>query len=111
MPLFPYIYESLSHASEIRLLKLPERPADLRNFALEHVLLTSRPKYHAVSHTWGTQVPYKTLFLNQTSYLKITESLWAAIHLFVQYFAGEYLWIDQICINQGQKMRSGLKST
>jgi hypothetical protein len=105
----PYSYESLERASEIRLLRLPNPSAkpvnqqDLPDFTLDHVLLNSRPKYYSVSYTWGSQTPSVDIILNQKFSLKITKNLWTAILMFGRYYPGDYLRIDQICINQASQ--------
>ncbi|RFU30435.1 hypothetical protein B7463_g5926, partial [Scytalidium lignicola] len=89
------------YSSNIRILKVHKANAfeDPLICDLQVEQLDSQPQYAALSYTWGDQPFDHHLECNKQS-LNVTDSLDYAIRLFRQHFAGQKIWIDQICINQ-----------
>jgi hypothetical protein len=102
-PLLNDIYEPLDLTSKqpsirIAILRAAPREANIR-ITLAHATFASRPRYEALSYTWGKPEPVKAIELNGIT-VQIRENLWLAlVHL---QDAGEerILWIDAICIKQ-----------
>jgi Heterokaryon incompatibility protein (HET) len=105
-----YQYNPLQNG-EIRLLtvgrKLPHVPLCLQ---LEHASLRSKPRYFALSYTWGLPGPNfpaewgdkstKVVKLSGEDF-HVQYNLHSALHLLESEFeAGTKFWIDAICINQ-----------
>ena len=94
-------YEPLGR-NEIRLLKpLRQRANDL-SFELVHVSLSSRPNYAALSYIWGPPGDTRRVLLNEQLF-PIRENLYEALwQLQDSKQVDKYLWVDAICINQGE---------
>lgn len=94
------IYTPLAEG-HIRLLSL-EWPAedDHPLGSLIDVSLNENPSYEALSYAWGeneASIPFSC----DGRILRVTPNLNAALHRLVSRGASRILWIDQICINQG----------
>ncbi|TGO35106.1 hypothetical protein BHYA_0170g00180 [Botrytis hyacinthi] len=85
----------------IRLLNLlPGNSTQQPRCSLKHVNFGERPKYNAVSYTWGNEADQKPIFIDDRYFL-VTENLYKALICLQQQGAKEYvLWVDAICINQ-----------
>lgn len=97
-----YVYSPLPQRS-VRLLHLaPEHGNTTLCFELEVFTLDKRPKYNALSYCWGTTIRTVPIKCNGKEML-ITNILNEALHVMLSHHRGgafEWLWIDQICINQ-----------
>jgi hypothetical protein len=69
-------------------------------FRLIECTLEHTPPFQTVSYVWGTQVANETLELADGTFLGVTKSLAEALPYIVRACICEYLWIDQLCINQ-----------
>jgi len=58
------------------------------------------PTYEAVSYTWGNASVQKKVICNDES-MQVTRSLHDALQVFRQPHAERMLWVDALCINQG----------
>ncbi|QDS72613.1 hypothetical protein FKW77_001710 [Venturia effusa] len=65
------------------------------------VTLDSAPPFEALSYVWGDAERPHNLFFANRRHLPITTSLSSALPLISTHCTTEYLWIDQICIDQG----------
>ncbi|TGO54625.1 hypothetical protein BCON_0104g00220 [Botryotinia convoluta] len=85
----------------IRLLHLlPGNSTQQPRCSLKHVNFGERPKYNAVSYTWGNEADQQPIVIDDRYFL-VTENLYKALICLQQQSATEYvLWIDAICINQ-----------
>jgi hypothetical protein len=104
----PFTYDKIPINAEeqIRLLKLFPSPrisstnsleVDIK-CSLKPVSLFHKPAYIALSYTWGSETPLKTILIDGKA-LGITLNLHDALcHL--QQDELIYLWVDAICINQ-----------
>lgn len=115
------LYEPLS-ARNIRLLRLDTTSSTAQVGSLVVVDLDTVPPYYALSHTWVTQdeaEPVPTVVGGQA--LSISLELSMAIQRIrvlarqredTHWVLGskvEYLWIDSICINQGDKLERAMQ--
>lgn len=66
---------------------------------LQHVAFAQRPKYEALSYTWGTDAPWKEIFLDNKPFF-VRGNLWDALRHLRRASSERALWIDAICINQ-----------
>ena len=114
------LYEPLNYEqNEIRLLRLPKQvnfksETGSLDFTLETCELTSLRRYVAISYVWGPPVPCHTIKVNgvaltvrQNLYDFLMEALQPLERKTYHQNSGwkdwtdvEYLWIDQICIDQ-----------
>ncbi|TGO29531.1 hypothetical protein BPAE_0014g00830 [Botrytis paeoniae] len=85
----------------IRLLHLsPGNSTQQPRCSLKHVNFGKRPKYNAVSYTWGNEADQQPIVIDD-QYFLVTENLYKALVCFQQQSVTEYvLWVDAICINQ-----------
>lgn len=97
-----YTYSPIdSQSNEIRLLELqPGRYGAPLNGLLRVVKLGDKPKYEALSYTWGPIVDDKYVTLDGTATLTISDNLSRALQRLRYRWRKRVLWIDQICINQ-----------
>lgn len=98
-------YQDLDHTKkEIRLFHIDMRRDDKRSFGdLKHCDfdLNTIPKYRALSYTWGPPYPSFDLPLNSKgAYLSIRRNLLEFLQIYKDRHYGEWIWIDQLCINQ-----------
>lgn len=91
----------------IRLLRLtPQDSANLngQDVAIHCDLTTwpldEAPAYVAVSYTWGDPMHSKTVRLNNKAFT-VRQSCWYVLAQAQQNCITGYLWIDAVCINQG----------
>lgn len=95
--------------SQIRLLRLEpcqnvhEQPI----CSLEIVSLEDSPQYEALSYAWGNPRVRKPITLNGAQW-RVTESLHAALRYLRDRRVETILWVDALCIDQGNlEERSG----
>lgn len=85
---------------QIRLLHLNPDPANL-SAVLEIVSLNDKPRYTALSYTWGLEKSNAGIALNGNARQPITRNLQVALeHLCADANEPITLWIDALCINQ-----------
>ncbi|KAF7918562.1 hypothetical protein BELL_0210g00020 [Botrytis elliptica] len=79
---------------------LPGSSTQQPRCSLKHVNFGGRPKYNAVSYTWGNEANQKPIVI-EDRYFLVTGNLYKALICLQQQSATEYvLWVDAICINQ-----------
>lgn len=67
---------------------------------LKHAIFGERPKYNAVSYTWGNEADQQPIVIDDRSFL-VTKNLYKALICLQQQSVTEYVfWVDAICINQ-----------
>lgn len=123
-----YQYKPLEPGT-IRLLSIEWRDQDdiaadgVVLCSIQHVSLNTFPKYTALSYVWGPPEPGRYIFLNGYK-TKVTGNLGLALHMFNNILASRNeglasrneglavkdgdlvslpLWVDALCINQGDK--------
>jgi hypothetical protein len=107
-------YEPLKLPRHIRLLKIinfdllackdwsATEPPRFPYYEMVRVPLASLPEYTALSYTWGR--PKRTHVLGIAGApFAITASLAEALRALPRIAPSEYLWIDQVCINQADE--------
>ncbi|XPS95616.1 hypothetical protein M3J09_004901 [Ascochyta lentis] len=68
---------------------------------LQVVSLDDDPTYETLSYAWGTEQSPRSVLVNGTHYLTITQNLDCALrHLRYRSIYPRVLWIDALCINQ-----------
>jgi hypothetical protein len=95
------IYNSLTNVDDIRLLHLEPISSLDRNSmkcTLQHVRLSDKPRYEALSYMWGP-IEMRPLEINGKRY-DVRENLWQALFHLQKADATRVLWIDAVCINQ-----------
>ncbi|KPI44852.1 uncharacterized protein AB675_2385 [Cyphellophora attinorum] len=96
---FPYLRLK---SDEIRLLKPLTRPPEPLSFEIVHVPLPSRPHYVALSYTWGPPDNRHQISLNGRRFSIRTNLNDALQQIQSSKLVSDYLWVDAICINQGE---------
>lgn len=108
------LYESLPlpDASSTRILRiLPVQPSDVPNtIACEMtvIYLDPPPKYNAVSYVWGQDDPSGShnVSINGTL-MPVRPNIWHFLEQMRKETFEDLLWIDAICINQGDIAERG----
>lgn len=99
-----YKHEPLSlPKQQIRLLEVNFEDSDILSGTLRHLDLgDDYPPYQALSYTWGAPEPQYQIRLNDNQPFAIRQNLYAFLNVFVRKPAiqSQYIWIDQICIDQ-----------
>ncbi|GAP82971.1 putative HET domain-containing protein [Rosellinia necatrix] len=105
LPLIPYQYQPLSPAAQTRIIVLePSLDASAPLVCgVEELQLVSDEGFQALSYTWGEPRLTETLVVNRVSLLRITANLRDALRRFRLPFGPRRLWVDAICINQGDE--------
>ena len=92
--------------NEIRLLKPLPRSSDSLCYSIEHVSLASKPRYAALSYTWGLPGDLHHILLNGQRF-PIRHNLHDALsQISSTKLVNNYLWVDAICINQAQSVNA-----
>lgn len=95
-----YTYQKISR-QELRLLT-PRRSSksnELR-FAIRAYPVSNTPKYVAISYTWGNDTAQMVVYLNDTRY-RIRPNLWWCLYYVSMNDEWRHIWVDFICIDQG----------
>ena len=97
----PFVYSPLERYGSIRLIKARINDAGILDCAMLHTALDADelPNYSALSYVWGNSSITESIICNGRS-MVITATLGAALKHVTQHNPHEYLWADQICINQ-----------
>ena len=96
----PYLYQSLSSPSSIRLVWL-EPDVDYASLAvrIEHFSLEEHPGYFALSYCWGAAADTRPISCDDGR-IEVTTNLQSALYSLRDRREGRWLWIDAICICQ-----------
>ncbi len=103
VPIVPtYNYSPLdSSKREIRLIKVqPTCPGGVVECSLYHVSLDDNPFYAALSYVWGDANENRTIMLDDVPFM-VTRNLEIALRRMRSRHVEEPLWVDAVCINQG----------
>ncbi|KAI0534673.1 heterokaryon incompatibility protein-domain-containing protein [Xylaria digitata] len=97
------IYQPLEDRDEIRILELlphegSNAPIDVR---FHHVKLSQRPRFEALSYTWGDQDTQYPVTVNEAGdTVAVGSNCISALRALRQADEPRRLWIDALCINQ-----------
>lgn len=116
-------YDKIINEYNIRLLKLDTRasPDDSAQNKITakfvHASLFDLKKtpppypYVAISYCWGSSKKTDKLWISDTEYIPLTASAASILRCMsqshLQNLYGDYVWIDQVCINQGNPEEKG----
>jgi Heterokaryon incompatibility protein (HET) len=90
------------NTNEIRLLKPLSQSSNSLSFEIVHISLLSKPRYTALSYTWGPPGDVYKILLNGLHF-PIRQNLFDALQQIQRsQLVDQYLWVDAICINQGE---------
>jgi hypothetical protein len=102
-----FTYPTLQSQENIRLLRLSLTETGRLVCELNEIELSGEynpeeppPKYAALSYTWGSTTETVPLICDGHE-MQITQNLAEALHMTLRANPHEFLWVDQICINQG----------
>lgn len=103
----PFEYEPLERPRKIRVLHVrPGLPGDLLSCHLEHVDLNLNPTYEAISYVWGNP-SFSHSILCDNRRVAVTKSLNDVLHRLRLRDKQRTVWIDGVCINQGDVEERG----
>ena len=95
-----YEYTDLKDPHAIRILTLaPGRDFGEIRCSLSQVLLTSRPKYEALSYAWGDPSKPRRVVCDGKA-IPVTENLFTALRNLRWPDEERAIWVDGLCINQ-----------
>lgn len=94
-----FTHDPLSTPDSLRLLQVSPAQAD-GSIQIHLVEATNDTPYICLSYTWGYQFPIFSVRVNGRV-MWIRKNLYRFLNRAVQRFPNQYLWIDAICINQG----------
>ncbi|KAK4160704.1 ankyrin repeat-containing domain protein [Cladorrhinum sp. PSN259] len=110
----PYIYSDVLDQANIRLLRLiphGDGNTDIRCQLFKYPLHKQNGGthlYEALSYTWGSESKSESIYIERDNesgknagYLRVTLNLYAALLHLRDRFTERILWVDAICINQG----------
>lgn len=98
-----FIYQRLSHISEIRIVELlPGQVDNPISCHLRHERLDHSPSYYALSYTWGDPEDTEKIQLDNADH-QVTKNLYLALQHLRDATDSVYIWIDALCINQLDK--------
>jgi hypothetical protein len=96
-----YKYQHLNGERGLRLLKIkPASKVEDLVCSLIHTTLKDETPYYALSYTWGSNVRNKAISCDGMT-LYVTENLRKALYRVRQSDRERIIWIDGVCIDQG----------
>lgn len=102
-----YQYRALQDQSEIRCLTLSAgTESDPLTCGIQHYNLSENPSFEAVSYVWGSLIRDETITCDGRL-LYVTPNLQRALQQVRLKGADRVLWVDSICINQGDDKEKG----
>ncbi|KAK3319764.1 heterokaryon incompatibility protein-domain-containing protein [Cercophora scortea] len=104
-PQLPSPYQQLDrHNREIRIMcLLPGRYKDPVRGYLEIANLDDNPHYEALSYVWGDPLIRETVYINKQP-MNVTVNLFLALRRLRHRRRLRCIWVDAICINQGDDL-------
>ena len=111
-----YEYRSLDpEAHEIRLLQIQKSSDEsaLITVTLEHASLDDRPPFNALSYTWGDETPTTQIAIRDgvsQGFVPVRRNLFEFLkeaRQSTKVWSSEWIWIDQISINQRDQDERG----
>ena len=105
-----YSYRKLNTETSFRLLKIeppPDDPNTQCQYSLIETTFEDAPRYETISYLWGTTDRCETVTLKDGESLRVTKPLKEALPFVEFHCSTNYLWIDQICIDQDDGLERG----
>ncbi|KAH7083557.1 heterokaryon incompatibility protein-domain-containing protein [Paraphoma chrysanthemicola] len=107
-----YRYRKLEGHDYFRLLKISTTRSYISgslqyHYSLVHTRKDDAPRYETLSYVWGTTVQDAKLTLLDGTFVRITQVLEVVLPKLVHHCETEYVWIDQICIDQNNVEERG----
>lgn len=102
-----FTYDRLdSSVDGIRLVVLEPSldPYEIVRCSLKYVAFSQKPKYEALSYTWGNQTENEVNILINGKLFAVGHNLWEALRDIRSSTDERILWIDAICIDQANIM-------
>lgn len=98
-----YQYKKLQDG-HIRLLKLRPGPRSGAPAIAEifSCLLEESPEYDALSYVWDKPLCIRTIVFGKAGQIRVSANVFMALKWLQQQTSERLMWIDAICINQGQ---------
>jgi hypothetical protein len=96
----PDVYQELPEEKTIRVLQVLQGwPSQKLECKFKIIQLGGSDSYEAVSYVWGDPSATHSIVVNG-QHLQITKSAYDIIHRRRSALVDQFIWIDQICINQ-----------
>jgi hypothetical protein len=96
-----HVYRDLQDFDQIRLLHLqPRSGSEKIECTIELAKFSKQPEYEALSYMWGPANPLHSILIDGANF-EVRENLWLALQHLRLESESRVLWIDAICINQG----------
>jgi hypothetical protein len=96
-----HVYRDLQDFDQIRLLHLqPRSGSETIECTIELAKFSKQPEYEALSYMWGPANPLHSILIDGANF-EVRENLWLALQHLRLETESRVLWIDAICINQG----------
>lgn len=98
-----YQYRQLHGHKPLRLLNIPRfalRNRECTAFELIYTTIQDAPQFETVSYTWGDWKKPRKLHFSNGEFIHITENLHQSLPHLLNACQTDYLWIDQLCIDQ-----------
>ncbi|KAJ8113040.1 hypothetical protein OPT61_g4732 [Boeremia exigua] len=105
-----YNYRKLETPSSFRLLRIERTPGNVNapySYSITLTSLNEAPPYETLSYVWGSNDRSETITLQDGELLPITGPLKEALAFVEQQCTTGYLWVDQICIDQEDRIERG----
>ncbi|KAH7093252.1 heterokaryon incompatibility protein-domain-containing protein [Paraphoma chrysanthemicola] len=96
-----YIYSPLSSKTSIRLLNLLPGRGDVIECEILECSVDNPTSYQALSYSWGSDENSKTIACAGKQYLRVRSNLYHALWFIRDPTISKTLWVDAICIDQG----------
>ena len=107
-PSLTYRYKALEGPRHIRLLRFSRRrDSSHLSCDLAHVSLDEHPVFYAVSYCWGTDQGQSGLVMSDNNHISISNVALRMLQRLIGTRDDITLWVDAICINQGDNAEKG----
>lgn len=95
----PLLPSGMEHYTRVMHLQPGLHDSPLRA-TLRVARLSDPPTYEALSYTWGDSTEQRTITLNGTSLVPVTNNVFRALRGTRSCLKQAVLWVDALCINQ-----------
>ena len=98
-----WYYDDLSRVSETTIRLLYLEPGQFNDPIVARLIchpVEFKPRYDALSYSWGEQNDWNLITLNGKYGFAVTQTVWCALRRLRSTAVARPMWIDAICINQ-----------